>query len=318
MPPGPMSPAETRLGVNPILTTLIRGFENEVQAFDKLFPIVPVPARAGTIVEFDPEAFRKLDTRRAPGAARAKKASRYGEKLYAVVQRALDGTVPVEDLEEANAVPGIDLAREEVMTTMEQISLQIEVEAAELATASANYPAGHHVALNGAARWDHEDSDPAAAIATGVQKIRQGIGRQPNLLVLGYPVYRALVRHKDIIDGVRYTEPLKEDATPRINAMKLASYFEVKEVVVGAVMTGEKGDFEDVWGKNAILAYSDAGSSSRRSPSFGYTYRRMGYPIARQGWLDATCDTWRYPVTTEDTPVIVGNAAGYLLSSVVV
>ena len=315
--PGPLSPAQTRLGVNPVLTSLVRGFDNEEQAFDKLFPIINVPARAGTIVEFDPEAFRKTDTRRAPGARRERKSSGYGKKLYACTQRALDGTVPVEDLEEAAAVPGIDMQRAEVMTTMEMMSLQIEVEAAELATNSANYPAGHHIALNGNARWDNDASKPNKAIAVGRQKIRQGIGRRPNVLVLGYSVFEALCNHKEILDRVRYTETLKRDGTPSVDEMNLAAYFKVEKVVVGAMMSGEAGDFEDVWGKHAILAYSDSGSTTKRTPSFGYTYRREGYPIARSGWLDETCDTWVYPVTSEDTPVIVGNAAGYLLSSVV-
>ena len=318
MPPGPLNPSQARGGVEPILTEVARGYKNEERVFDQLFPIVNVPARAGRIIEFQPEDYTKMDTRRAPGANREKASSGYGHASYACVQRALDGTVPIETLEEAAAVPGINMQRVEVMATMDKMSLQIEVAAAELATTAANYANGHHVALAGNSRWDNDASKPNKAVATAIQAIRQGIGRRPNVLVLGYPVYQALCNHKDILDRIRYTEGLKQDGQPSVNEMTLAAYFKVAKVVVGAAMTGEVGDFEDAWGKNAVLAFSDVSPlASMGSPSFGYTYRLRGYPIARPGWLDQTCDTWRYPVTSEDTPVITGNAAGYLFSTAV-
>ena len=53
------------------------------------------------------------------------------------------------------------------------------------------------------------------------------------------------------------------------------------------------------------------------SPSYGYCYRLRGYPVASPGYYDAKVDSWIYPVTTEDTPVIAGIDAAYLFRTVV-
>lgn len=319
MPPsGPLGGEAARVA-DPVLTTVARGFENKSRVYPYLFPIVEVPQRAGKVVVFDAYDFVKLNTVRAPGANRARGEYRYGSQNYACVQRALDGVLPREDLEEAAAGPGIDMQRVNVMATMNIIDLQVEVAAAELATDSSNYSAGHHTALAGNARWDNDASKPNKAVETACQEIREGIGQKPNILVLGAKVFGALKNHKDVLDSVRPTEGLKADGSPTINEAKLASYFDVERVVVGAAMTGEPGAFVDAWGKHAILAYSDVTPlASRGSPSFGYTYRLRGYPIASPGWYNRDVDSWIYPVTTEDTSVIAGAAGAHLWSSVVV
>lgn len=317
MPPGPLSTAQARV-VDPILTSVARGYPNEDRVFPSLFPVVPVPARGGQIIEFNAEDFTKIDTIRAPGAERARASSGYAGKEYACVQRALNGVVSREQLEEAIAVPGINMQSVEIQKTMSIITLQIERAAADLATNSANYSASHHQALAGSARWDHEDSTPNKAVETACQKIRQGIGKKPNVLVLGPSVFGALRNHKSVLDQIIPTQGLKEGAMPLVNEAKLAAYFDVESVVVGYAMTGKPGAFVDVWGKNAVLAFSNVTPlAAMGSPSFGYTYRLNGYPVAEPGWLNPRIDSWEYPVTTEDTPVIAGKDAGYLFSTVV-
>ena len=312
-----MTGAEARV-VDPILSTVARGYKNEELIWPHLFPVVPVMARAGKVIVFNADDFTKYTTERAPGANRERAEFGYGSQNYACVQRALDGVIPKETVEEAAAVPGINMQQATVQKTMAVIDLQVEVAAANLATTSGNYSATHHTALAGNARWDHADSTPNKAVETARQKIRRAIGKKPNVLVLGDAVFGALCNHKDVIDRVRYTERLGDGGEPTINEMKLASYFEVDKVIVGAAMTGEPGEFVDAWGKNAILAFSDVTPlASMGSPSFGYTYRLNGYPVARPGWFNQDNDSWIFAVTTEDTPVIAGKDGGYLFSSVV-
>ncbi len=313
----PMTTAAARV-VDPVLTNVARGYRNEALIGTVLFPVVPVEQRGGKIVSFGAEDFAEYGLERAPGANRMQVHYGHSGADYALLQRALDGKVPIEILQDAAAVPGIDYAMVAVSKTMDIVLLQVEIAAAKLATTAGNYDTDNKAALSGSARWDHADSAPAKRVEEAKEQIAEGIGREPNVLVLGQPVYRALLNNKDVIDRIKHTEGLTGAAAPVVNANKLAQYFGVDQVVVGRARKGEPGSFKPIWGKYAVLAFSDVSSmASMGSPSFGYTYRLNGYPIAEPGYFDRTCDSWLYPVTSEDTPVIAGKAAGFLLSTVV-
>lgn len=318
MPPGAMTTAEARL-INPVLTNVARGYQDKEElVFPHLFPIVEVEQRGGTLVKFDAANYEKYDTQRAPGAAIPEIELNYSDETYVCVQRALSGVIPVEKVEEAAAVPGINARAVQVRRVMRILRRQIEVAATKIATDANNYSASHHVALAGAGRWDNDDSTPNKEVETLCQKIREGVGVEPNVLILGAKVYGALRNHKKVLDQIIPTEGLDENGMPLINEMKLAAYFGVKKVIVGRAMAGKPGEFEDLWGKNAVLAFSDVSSlADMGSESFGYTYRVRGYPVAEEGWLDKSRRTWKYNVFTEDTPVIAMKDAGALLTSVV-
>ena len=89
-------------------------------------------------------------------------------------------------------------------------------------------------------------------------------------------------------------------------------------LVAARARSGKPGAFKPIWGKNAVLAYSDVTPLvPAGSPSDGYTYRLEGYPVSNSGHYDSSCDSWPYPTTTHDAPEIVGKAAGYLFRTVV-
>ena len=204
----PMTPADARV-VDPVLTSAARGYRNESHAWPYLFPVVTVGQRGGKVIEFRAEDFQKINIERAPGSNRAELNFGYASRGYDVVQRAIDGKVPIEVLEDASAVPGIDLGMNAVRRVMAIVSLQIEIRAAELATTAGNYDADHVSALAGDARWDDEDSNPAKAVEDAKEEIAEGIGMEPNVLTLGQPVVRALRYHPDVLDRIKHTEGLK-------------------------------------------------------------------------------------------------------------
>ena len=319
MPP-PMTPAQARVA-DPVLTTVARGYRNDAFASTHLFPKVPVGARGGKIVSFAADDFADVDSRRAPGENRRRVSFGYKGEDYALTQHALDGQLPIENLQEAMATPGIDMGMATTRKTANVVELRIEIEAAALATTAANYDAGHTAALAAGSRWDSEDDqDPAAKVEEMKETIAQDIGQDPNVLVCGHPVVRQLKRNAKVIDQIKYTRGLQDAEMGQqlvTNAM-LAAYFGVEHFVDAMVRKGEAGNFEYVWGSNVVLAYSDLSSlADMGSPSFGYCYRLLGYPIAGPAWFDARCDSWIYPYTSEDSPVIAGKGGGYLLRTVV-
>ena len=308
------SPADARVA-DPVLSTVARGYRNGAHAHTALFPIVDVTARGGKIVEFGAEAFTKRDLVRAPGADMQLLEVGYAGEPYTLVQRALAGLLPIERLEEGQSVPGIDLGRVTATAVMANISLQVEIEAAGLATASANYSENHTAALAGSDQWDHKGALPAKKVKAAKETVLSDIGLRPNTLVVSGAVHNALTENPDVVDRVKHVSGLKEGVL--VNEAALANYFDVEHYVVARAVQGEAGDFSEIWGKCAVLAYTDRGSMDMAVPTFGYTYRLNGYPVVQPPWWNELRRSWVYPITTEDTPVIAGKDAGYLFTAVI-
>ncbi len=307
------TPSQARV-IDPVLTEVARGYRNAQAIFDALFPIVSVGQRGGKIISFGREDFRLYNTGRAPGANTRRVNYGYQGDPYSLEQHALEGQVPFELQEEANAAPGIDLARVAINKTQNIIDLVTEKAAADLATNPTNYGANNKVTLSGTSQWsDYGNSDPSSDIEAGKEAVRSSIGRYPNTVVLGASVMAKLRQHPKLIDRIKYTG--RDVVGPEL----LANLWGVKRVVIGeAVFEDASGNLVDVWGKQVILAYTEiSGLADQGLPSFGYTYRLRGYPIVEKPYQDRNAKSWIYPVTDERQPVIAGADAGFLINNAV-
>lgn len=310
-----MTPSAARV-IDPILTEAARGYQNGAMVGMALFPAVPVGQRGGKIIQFSKEAFRAYNTGRAPGANTKRVQFGYSSASYALEQHALEGTVPFELMEEAKAVPGIDLGSGAVQMVQDIIALRLEQAQATVATTAASYATANKVTLSGTSQWSDFTSgvsDPVSNIETAKEAIRTAIGRYPNTIVMGAAVMSKLKQHPDIIDRVKYTG--RDVPTAEL----LASLFGVQRVLSGDAVSATDADvMSDVWGKFVIVAYTEVGGiASMGRPSFGYTYRLRGYPIVEQPYEDRNAKSWIYPVTDEVAPVLAGAEAGYLISTAV-
>ncbi|MBS3936001.1 MAG: major capsid protein [Sulfuritalea sp.] len=308
-----MTPAGARV-VDPILSTVAQGFKNAAMVGMSLFPYVPVGQRGGRILSFGREDFALYATGRAPGANTKRMQFGYAAGSYALEQHALEGVVPQELLQEAQAVPGIDLARGAVAKVQNIIALRLEKAQADLATNAALYGAGNKVTLAGASQWNDYTgtSNPAANIETAKEAVRAAIGKRPNTVVMGAAVFARLRQHPTILDRIKYTG--RDSATPEL----LASLFGVQAVLIGDAIFDNNGAFADVWGKSVVVAHTEvSGIADMGQPTFGYTYRLGGYPLVETPYEDRNAKSWIYPVTDEVSPVIAGASAGYLISAAV-
>ena len=308
--------------VDPVVTTLARGYRNAAFIFTALFPFATVGARAGKILEFNADDFVKRDLHRAPGSTRQRITIGHEGEDYACLQSALDGAVPLEHQQEAAAVLGIDLNNRASNTVMQNTHLQIEIAAGALAADSTKYPATHVLTLSGNSQWDNDNANPAAAVEAAKEVVAGAIAVKPNTLVLGSKVYSKLKNAKAVIDRVKYTQAPGVDGGAKVNADTLKAYFDVENLAVGEARHGKPGAFTSIWDNIAVLAYTNTSTvadavADRGEPSFGYTYRLQGYPFAEMAWFDKTVDSWIHPFTSEDTPVIAGKEAGFLFKSVV-
>lgn len=300
--------------VDPILSTHARGYRNSTFISPYLFPRVSIPNRSMLTIKFGKEAFRKLNTRRAPGSQTKRVQYGYAADPVALVQDSLEGVVPTEHQQEAESIPGIDLGAGAVNMVLDVLDLNLETETAGIARNPANYDANHKLALAGTDRWSDPDSDPKADMDAAKELIRRSIGRYPNTLVLGPNAGNALQNHPKIKEQFKYTS--KDSLTLDM----LAAYFDVPKVVKGAAVylpeTAADSDLaNDVWGDDAVLAYVPETGDNFQVPSYAYTYELMGYPQVEQPYYDRSIKSWVYPTTVERRPILTGAEGGFLFQN---
>lgn len=310
-----MNPQQAAV-IEPILSTHARGYRNAQYIFSRLAPIVDIPNRSMRVIRFGKEDFRKVNTRRAPGAATGRIQYGYASDPVSLPQDSLEAVVPVENQQEAEKVPGFDLAKISVNRVLNIFGLNMEIDVATRARDLNTYAAGNKATLAGTSQWSHADSDPGKEIDDAKDAIRRKIGQQPNVLVLGPAVRKALKRHAKIKEQFKYT------SSDSVTLAMLAEYFEVDEVVSGDAVylpdTAADSDAAiDIWGKDAILAYVNRDAGDYQSPSYAYTYRLKGCPFVETPYPERNAKSWIYPVTDEEAPYITGAEAGFLFKNAV-
>lgn len=302
--------------VNPILSAIARSVAvQSAPIADVLFPRVSVAQRAGKIITFGREHFQLVSTARAPGANTKREQFGYTSGDFALVDYSLEGLLPIEIAQEAQAVPGISLSSVTIAKVRAKMDLEREKQAADLALTAASYGASNKVTLSGTDQWSDPASDPFGDITAAKEAVRAQIGVRPNVLVLGPKVKSALSNHPDVLarlrggvgsDGV--------DRGPASNA-ELAKVFELERVVEGAGIYHNGTAFVDIWGTYAVLAYTVPGSlADMGTPSYGYTYQLEGYPIAETPYFERNPKSWVFPVTDARAPVLAGASAGFLFT----
>lgn len=306
--------AQARI-IDLILTNVAQGYRHPDFVGSALFPRVPVAQRGGKIVSFSKEDFMLYNTGRAPGQNTKRVQYGYTAGNYVLESHSLEGSVPIETMQEAQAVPGIDSSRMAIYKTQNIIALRLEKAQADTARTLASYGASNKITLSGTGQWSDFSgvSDPIAVVETGKEAVRRKIGKRPNTGVMGAAVLEKLKQHPKVIDRMKYTG--RDVPTVEI----LAALFGLDRLLVGdAITADDAGTFSDVWGKDMVLAYTEVGSLVEMGlPSYGYTYQLAGYPVVEEPYYERNPKSWMYPVTDEVAPVIAGADAGYLIQNAV-
>lgn len=301
--------------IDPVLTQTAQGYSHADRVGITLFPFADIAQRGGTVLRFGKESFRKTNARRAPGADTQTIQLGYRGKAFSLVQDALNATVPREHLQDAEAVPGIELGEAALRTVMNNMTLSLECEQAELATKLDTYGESNRRTMAGAEQWSDPASNPAADIDAAKDQVRAQIGVEPNRMVISKPVFVACKNHPKIKDQFKYT------SSESITVAMLAAYFELETLAVGksVILDSAEDDagFSDVWGKDAVLAYVPTDSRGFEEPSYGYTYRLKGHPFVEQSYWDNSKKSYVYGVTFDRLPLLTGADAGFLFKSVV-
>lgn len=299
--------------VDRVLSNVVLGYANPMMVGMELFPRVPVEMASGKIIQFGKEAFRLVNTRRAPGTATKRIKVGYEAGQYNLTNNALDAIVPIEWLADQQAVPGINLQRQSVETVMQIESNNLEYEQATLARDASKYSANKKVTLSGTDRWsDHDNSDPIKDVKDAKEAVRSTTGMYPNKMVIPSKVHNELCEHPKMLAKL---------SDNRMQILTPADYqiiFDIPRVVIaGSIVTDETDEFADLWGNDVILAYVPTVLSTNAMPSYGYTYSLRGHPNAERPWYDKTVKSWISGVDYQRAPLLTGIESGFLIQSAV-
>jgi len=303
-----MSLAQKRI-VDPVLTSLARGFSQPNLVASQLFPDVGVDKEGGKVPLFNKEAFRIYNTERAI-RANSNVISPDGINTVSYSLTEHDIAYPMDYREVSEDIRNLKIYATHVTT--ETIKLRLEKQVADLVQNLASFPTGNKVTLAAGDKFNNSASDPVAIFETAKEAVRKKIAKRPNVAILGASSYSALKNHPAILDKIRYTQHAV--ITPQL----LSALLDIPFLFVGEAVYSDDADvFNDVWSDNVVLAYvpvkSPNAERSLYEPSFGYTFKKKNFPI-----VDVYSGEGNKVEFIRNTnifqPLIVGSDAGYLIN----
>lgn len=263
-------------GGDPILTNIARGYQNAAFIGEEILPSVTVTKESGKIPLFGKESFLTKETNRAVGA-KSNRGTMDNRKTIPYNTEEYDYEVPI-DYREKNAYSPEDLEAEATELTMEVIKLGQEERIAKLVQNPASYPAGHVEFLGAGDKFNEPTSDPVEILWSGQDTVRGKIARRPDLLVLSYDSYRALLQHPKLIGLV------SNSGVGVLTIDLLKQLFDIPNIVVGeSVYSVDAENFTDLWKGFAGLFYRNPQTSETRTarqPRFGHVLRLQNNPLS--------------------------------------
>lgn len=307
----PMNGSQVRGGVDAQLTAVVREYTNSDFIGNEVLPPVTVNSRAELIIVGGDEAFQNPAIDRAPGADIQTFELEYSNERIYIKGKALAAKVPVEDMEEADVVPQLNLAARAVKSVLAVTSLSTEIAQARAVRNASAYATANKTGLSGSDKWSDASSNPDTDVDKGHEVIRKKIGKRGSDLALGAALYAVTRRHPKIVAAFQYVKGRPLDTAD------LAAYFGVKRVHVGNAVAGPKNARFDVWGNDAVLFYRPDAVTGPEDTALGFTYNLKDYPAVKQPWLNESNNSWIYPILIENAPVIADADAGYLIKDAI-
>lgn len=312
MPTNQMTAGEARV-VNPVLTEVARGYNHVFAPIAQiLFPIVTVGQRGGKVISFGPEDFRLVNSARAPGTATKRVQFGHAGADYSLQDHSLEGMIPRETGAEAGTA-GIDQYQRTIRGVQRLMDIERENQAATIATLASNYgSANKNEYSTGATQWNDPTSDPVGDVQAAREAVRAAIGVYPDTLTISPKVHNALMYHPDILATL-------SDADIKIATLaQIARALNVERVVVGDGTYHNGTAFVDIWGRDAVLAYTRVATlNDGGSPAYGYTYQLEGHPFVEETYMDRSHKSEIVPITDCRKPVLAGSVAAFLFKNVV-
>ena len=275
-------------------------------------PVIPVAKQTDYYWVHGAEGFELVETARGAGGQYGEVKWTKSTGTYSCDGHGLMARVPKEAM--ANADPEVDPAKDALAIPIQQMNLAYEKAVADILFATGTFT--QTAALAAADRWDVDTSDPVDAVDDAKAYVRGKIGREPNAMVIGYDVFRALQKHaqlRKVVFGLNAPETLASEA-------QIAEALGLKRLLVGrAVYNSAANTFTNIWGKFASVCYIDPNPTSKSicpMKTFAWTVDAGRFATRGPVWDDDT-KSWKYYCDDYRDEKAVSIYSAYLYSTVV-
>ena len=253
-------PLHSDVHVDRPLSNFAVEYRNMKMIADMVSPFVPVNNKSDSYFTYTKkDKFTLPETVRGPKAEANEVDWSTSTSTYGCVDHALRNFLP--DGIVANSDPGVNPRQRSTAQLIDLILLAYERVIATLATTAGNYATAYKTTLSGADQWSEPDtSDPIGNIDDG----KAACFIEPNTLILGAEVWNKLKRHPAILDHVKGGANV--DKPSLVKPALIAEVFELDQVLIGrakynSANKGATASYSYVWGKDAVLAYIEPGTS---------------------------------------------------------
>ena len=278
--------------VNRPLTMLSVGFVQDQKDFvaGQVFPQIPVTNKSDLYFKYNRgDFFRNNMQKRAPGTPAAGGGYKLTTGNYTADVWAIKKIV--DDQIRANSDAPLQPDRDATFWLTQQALINRDVNwvssffttavwGTDITGVASGTPSTNQVLM-----WNKSGSTPIEDVLNQQLTIKQNTGYWPNVLVLGAPVFMALLTNAEITDRLKYGQTAPGPVV--VTTTDLAALFKVEKVLVASAIYTTSDEttvvdsdttpdtFSFIAGKNAGLFYA-APSPTIMAPSAGYTFNWTG------------------------------------------
>lgn len=322
-------PTQSAVHVDAVLSNISVAYipKQEYYIANRAFPTVPVDHQTDKYWKYRKEDwFRDEAKRRADASESSGSGYNLGTDSYScdVFSHHKD----IGDKTRANADKGLNLDEDATrfVTTRLLLRQELQFVTDAFTTGVWGTDVTGAAAGNGTTTrtyWnDYSNSDPIEDVEDAKEAILKNTGYMPNVLVIGYQVWRKLKNHPLFVDRIKYT------SSEAITKAIIARYFEIDEILVAqSIYVTSKENaatptFAFTFGKSALLMYRTP-NPGMLEPSAGYTFvwsgvsGNLGLPVGISSFRMEQLKAERIEGESAWDNKIVATDLGYFFSGIV-
>lgn len=239
--------------VEPVLTGMLTAYQQAASRFvaGRVFPAVPVDQDSGTYLKLTKRYwFRDGLQPRAPGDPFSRLDYGTESATFKTEQYAADEAIA--DEVRANSTLPLDLERAAIEHLGLASLLRKEKAFADSFMKTGVWGTDDTTATD----WDDEASDPIANLIDAAGVISGATGLMPNTLVVGAIVDRALMKHPDVLDRLKYTQAATQsNIRSALAAMLGIDSYLVATAIIDTANEGQTASYGPIIDDDALLLY---------------------------------------------------------------
>ena len=284
---------EANAGASKLLTNIVQtDYMSPGFVLRLLFPIVGVGDMTGLVPTFQSTWSEKEepDDGRAPGGGFNRIEDSYGSRPFNLDSRGFKYAKNSAEYS-IGMNSGVNWGVRATNVLMDNAAQRLERQQAALAGNANNYNTNHTASLGADAKFNSTTArkiPPGVTFRAGNRVVRNRIGRDPNVLVLGGDAFDALAEDATIVDRIKHTsrDSVTLQMIARLYNYQIAVKVDIPQVFDGNALTAYvdprviqawlNGSTNDDLMGGFRIPYRINGNIDQFTPNFGYTFAFNG------------------------------------------